>query len=288
MRGLALVLAAGAALLCLAGLAQAQQQVAPKLVLPVQQPRIPRIAPPPPLTPPPPAPLPPVPSWPTVVFEGATFDVTGAGQIDLGDLDTVLGQFRRDFRNGEERMPLEFTVDAIGAIIGCEAQGGPRLELAGQTLCAHALANGRFTQNPLLVLDYTQATYRMTARLTSGRLEPGQAAFYTNAGYPHQRMGIQFGTVGLPPSEERLALSDVRIVGMNYPSSALLEGLEARVELLLTFNETGRVATCRPLSSTQTARMAYETCYQARRGARLYSPADDRPLVFAVHWAIPD
>jgi hypothetical protein len=78
-------------------------------------------------------------------------------------------------------------------------------------------------------------------------------------------MAVRFGLFELPPAEERLALADLRPFGLDYPRAALREGLEARVEVSLTFDDGGRVATCRPILSSNSARIAYETCYEVRR-----------------------
>ena len=60
------------------------------------------------------------------------------------------------------------------------------------------------------------------------------------------------------------------------------------MEVLLTFNDAGQVATCRPLASSNTARMAYETCSAARRVTRLIRPPDARPFAFATRWLLAD
>ena len=225
---------------------------------------------------------------PSVLFDGGTFDVTGAGLLDLGDIDEVLGPFRRDFGDGLDGLPLELTVDAAGAVISCSAQGAPRLEPAGQALCAHAVANGRFTKTPMLVLDYTLATYRLKVRRSSDRARGGSRAFYTNAGFPYQGIAVRFGWFDLPPEAERLTVNDVQLAGMEYPTAVLREGLGGRVEVLLTFNEAGRVATCRPIASSNSARLAYETCYEVWRVARLNIAPDSRPLAFATRWMLAD
>lgn len=212
------------------------------------------------------------------------FDVTGAGLLDLGDIDEVLGPFRDDFGDGLEGLPIELTVDAAGAVIHCTAQVAPAMDQARRAFCDHALANGRFVQNRLLVLEYTSATYRLTVRHQSDRARAGLRRFYTSTGFPHQGVAVQFGLFDMPPQEERLALSDIQLAGMEYPLAALREGLEGRVEVLLTFNEAGRVATCRPIRSSNSARLAYETCFEVRRIARLINPPDSRPFAFATRW----
>lgn len=233
---------------------------------------------------PPPPPAPPL----SRLFVDNRFDVTGAGLLELGDLDAVLVPFRSDFGDGLVGLPIEVTVDAAGAVIGCTAQGPSRLEAAGQALCAHARAQGRFVKNPLLVLEYTQATYRLTVRYPSDRAQSGRRRFHSAAAFPYQGIAVSFGLFPLPPAEERLPMAEVSLAGMEYPLAALREGLEGRVEVLVTFGENGRVASCRPLFSSNTARLAYETCYEVRRVARRNSPPDDRPFIFATRWLLAE
>lgn len=223
-----------------------------------------------------------------LVFAGTTFDVTGAGVLELGDLDALLQPFKRGFSNGRERLAVAVTVDAAGGVIACSTQGVRRLDRAGQTLCAHALANGRFVQNSLLVLDYSAATYRFTIRSSSSRPPPGTPDFLLETGFPHEGEFVRFGSFPIPPEEERLSLADVRMGAMDFPAVASRHGIEARVEVLLTFNDAGQVVTCRPLTSSNTARMAYESCYAARRVTRLNRPPDTRPFAFATRWMLGD
>lgn len=279
-RRLALAVMAGAAISACTPAAQAQAQAKPQDDIPPTLGPVLLMARPVPQSPPA-APQ-------SLLFMDDRFDVTGAGVLELGDLDEVLGPFGSDFGDGREGLPFELTVDAGGAVIGCTVQGAPRLEQAGEALCSHAMANGRFRQSPGLMLDYTQATYRLTVRYSSDRAASGRRAFYTNTGFPYQGVAVLFGLFDLPPEEERMAVADVRLAGMEYPLAALREGLEGRVEVLLTFNPGGRVATCRPIRSTQTARLAYETCFEVRRIARLINPPDTRTLFLATRWMLPD
>ncbi|MFC3101152.1 hypothetical protein [Altererythrobacter lauratis] len=212
----------------------------------------PRISRPPP--PPPAAP-------PSLLFTEDRFDVTGAGLLDLGNLDAVLSPFASNFGDGLDGLPLELTVDATGAVTACTAGCSSLLEAAGQALCAHALAHGRFVQNPLLALDYTAATYRLIVRYQSDRAQSGRRSFYVSTGFPYQGMAVRFGFFPLPPAEESLRVADVALAGMEYPLAALREGLEGRAAVLVTFRESGRVASCRPMFSSNTARLAYETCF---------------------------
>lgn len=231
--------------------------------------------------------VPPPPIVP-LVFAGATFDVTGAGVLELGDLDAVLHPFRGRFGDGRERLGVEVTVDPAGAVVGCSTQGPQRLDGAGQALCAHALAHGRFVRNPILLLDYTVATYRLSIRGSRTKPAAGAPFFVTETGFPHEGEFVQFGAFDMPPEDQRLTLADVRMAALEYPAVALRNSIEARVVVLLTFSEAGQVATCRPLTSANSPRMAYETCFAARRATRLYRPPDARPFAFATRWMIGD
>lgn len=94
----------------------------------------------------------------TVTFGGDVFDVTGAGTLDLGDLDAVLKPFRRGFKDERDPLGLDVTVDAAGAVVACRADATDRRNLAAQAVCAHVLRTGRFRPFPLLELDFTRAT----------------------------------------------------------------------------------------------------------------------------------
>lgn len=223
-----------------------------------------------------------------LLFRDDQFDVTGAGLLELGDIDAVLRPFQADFGDGTETIALDLTVDAIGAVTRCTAQVRLALDAAWRALCDHARANGRFVKNPLLLLDYSTATYRTTVRLRTDRTTAGSRAFSTSTGFPHQGRVVQFGLYDMPPPEERLALADVQLAGMEYPLAARQSGLEGRVEVLVTFNEAGRVATCRPILSSNSARLAYDTCFEVRRVARRISPPDNRPFAFTTRWVLAD
>lgn len=108
-----------------------------------------------------------------IEFGGAVFDVTGAGSLQLGDIDAVLEPFRRDFRAGMEVIELDLTIDGAGTVVTCRNDGAPSLAAAGQALCAQALVEGRFTPFPWLALDYTQATYRLSIRSTRNKPAKG-------------------------------------------------------------------------------------------------------------------
>lgn len=223
---------------------------------------------------------------PTVEFSGDVFDVTGAGLLELGDFDAVLSPFHRDFAKGEARLDVEVTIDRSGAVIACQAGGDDRVSAAGQALCTHALAKARFEQFSLLDLDYNKATYSLTIRSRVDKVKRGESRFVTSIPFTYERIRVRFGEYVLPPVEERLTQSDLRMTPMSYPPLALRNAIEAEVAVSITFDETGRAVKCRPIHSSQTARMAYETCMAARRHVRLLNPPDPRPYVWRTVWKI--
>lgn len=226
---------------------------------------------------------------PRLVFDGATFDVTGAGRLDLGDLDAVLRPFQRAFRDGRESLALEATVDSVGTVVACRTQGSNRLQQAGSALCAHALASGHFDRFSFITIAYTQATYSTVIRKVGGGARPGQPQFIAEAGFPLEGRAVAFLPTAMPDPSERLAPGEVVFrPAMVYPSVALRSGIEGRVEAELTFDEAGQVASCRPIQSSNTARLAYETCIQTRLSARLRNPPDGRSYTFAANWLLGD
>ena len=94
-----------------------------------------------------------------IVFAGEAFDVTGAGERDLGEIDPVLAPYRKTFRARPflAGFALDLMVDAQGNVVGCEAKPGEGLAKAGATICADARAAGRFRPDPCLALDYARA-----------------------------------------------------------------------------------------------------------------------------------
>lgn len=210
-------------------------------------------------------------------------DVTGAGTLDLGDLDPVLRDHRRALAGVDGRLPLVLRIDRSGAVVGCKASDASLPEIS-EAICAHALGEGRFTPLAFLALDYREATYHVTV---SAR-EKGKGPYWLATDYPDAGVAVRFGDYPIPPVANRLSAVDVRSIPMHYPSRALKRGLEARVVLALTFGEDGRVATCRPISSSNSSRMAYDTCRAAYRSYRLPGPSDARPYVFATNWILSD
>jgi hypothetical protein len=99
-----------------------------------------------------------------IVFADQTFDVTGAGTFAAGDLDAVLQPYydpSHDVYLG--RLEFELVVDRSGAVLACRNADDAPLGDAALAMCDHLRAKGRFTLDPLLVLDFTKATYRMTS-----------------------------------------------------------------------------------------------------------------------------
>lgn len=214
-----------------------------------------------------------------VVLRGDVFDVTGAGVLDLGMLDEALMPFLRAFGQGRERLGIEVTIDAAGAVQECRFEADDNLAPAGKALCAQALQVGRFSQFPVLALDYTRAVYRLSIRSHTDKPAKGEAVFRILAAYPLERRRVTFGSYPIPADHERLTLADLEYSLMEYPRDALRNAIEAQVVVAVTFDGQGRVASCRPIRSSNTARIAYDTCLEAQRGFRLRNPPDARPYI---------
>lgn len=225
---------------------------------------------------------------PGLTFAGTLFDVTGAGTLDLGDIDTVLQPFVGDFQKGRESLGVEVTVARDGTVLDCRTKASPVLAEAGDALCAHALRAGRFRQFPGLVLDYTRATYQFSVRSLRQKPSRGAPQFRIAEGFPLNMIAIRFGSGSIPPEDERLDLTELVTTPMQYPREALQAAIEARVLVVVTFGANGRVETCRPVYSSNTPRMAYETCRAARQGFRLANPPDERPFYWITTWKLAD
>lgn len=223
-----------------------------------------------------------------VMFGGEVFDVTGAGELDLGILDDALTPFRRHFAQRREPLGVEVTIDADGAVQDCRIEAAPRLAAAGKALCEQALRVGRFRQHPLLVLDYTRATYRLSIRSHRDKPAKGEAEFRAYTAYPFYRSAVIFGSYTITPGEARLTSADIDLKMMSYPSAALQNAVEAQVIVAVTFDAEGRVASCRPIRSSNTARIAYDTCREAQRGFSLRNPPDARPYVWSTRWVLAE
>jgi len=223
-----------------------------------------------------------------LTFGNEVFDVTGAGELFLGIIDDALGPYQLAFGRGRERLGVEITIDASGAIQGCRIEAKAALEPAGKALCAQALRLGRFRQDPFLELDYTRATYRMSVTGHAGKPIRGEAFFRMSPAYPLQRRAITFGDYAIPPETGRLTLAELEYRPMSYPRSALQNAIESRVIVAITFDANGRAVRCRPVKSSNTARIAYDTCFEARRGFRLRAAPDTRPFVWVTHWRLAE
>lgn len=219
-------------------------------------------------------------------FAGAVYDVTGAGRLDLDDINAVLQPFVRNFRDGAEQLGVEVTVDRNGAVVACRSEGSSKVTAAGNALCAHALAEGRFEQFPKLVLDYTHASYTVSVRTRRVKPDWDVSPFDETTAYPPKGVAVRFDGFVVPPEDQRLNRSDIKANAMDFPTSALRNEIEAQVVVALTFDGEGMVATCRPVYSSNTARMAYETCRAAQRAYRRISPPDARPYVWSTVWQI--
>jgi hypothetical protein len=223
-----------------------------------------------------------------IIFVGDVFDVTGAGVLDLGILDEALMPFRRGFDQGRERLDVELTINAAGTVQDCRFDPNEKLAPAGKALCTQALRVGRFQPYPGLVLDYTSATYRLSIRSHTGQPNKGDATFRMSTAYPFEGRPVTFGSYAIPPENERLTLADLQYRSMEYPRDALQNDIEAQVIVAVTFDEHGRVTTCRPVRSSNTARIAYDTCLEARRGFSLRKAPDARPYVWVTQWRIAE
>ena len=223
-----------------------------------------------------------------VVFGGDVFDVTGAGVPDLGMLDTALMPYRRAFDQGRERLGVEVMIDAAGVVQDCRFDPADKLAPAGKALCAQALRVGRFRQFPGLVLDYARATYRLGIRSHTGKPVKGEATFRMSTAYPLEGRPVTFGEYPIPTADQRLTLADLEYKPMVYPRDALQNAIEAQVVVAVTFDARGRVATCRPIRSSNTARIAYDTCREAQRGFSLRNPPDARPYIWATQWVLAE
>lgn len=225
---------------------------------------------------------------PGLTFGGTLYDVTGAGTLDLGDIEVVLLPFERDFQQGRDVLGVEVTVDRDGTVVGCRTQASPNVADAGEAICVHALKTGRFRQYPRLVLDYTQATFGFTLRTFREKPPKGSPQFRMASGFPLNMISIRFGNDPVPPATERLGLSDIATTQMEYPREALQNGIEAQVVVAATFDANGKVETCRPVYSSNTPRMAYETCLAVQNGFRLINPPDARAFYWKTTWILAD
>ncbi|WP_086734708.1 hypothetical protein [Erythrobacter colymbi] len=221
-----------------------------------------------------------------MTFGPDSFDVTGAGEFDLGPLDPVLGPLRENLAPNAW-MTVALTLDAAGKPLACVPDRPEEYAEATQALCAHALKTGRFRRHPAVTLDYEQATYQLSVWYHEGRRGEKGEEFQTSENYPLERTRVRFADIELPPADQRLSIADLDYEPMSYPRSALSMDLRANVVVVLGFDAEGRVASCRPFESTNTARMAYETCKAAADSFRLKNAPDARSFVVSIAWNIP-
>lgn len=224
-----------------------------------------------------------------ITFAGDVFDVTGAGELDLGDIDPILLPYLTIFRTRPimAKLELDVTVDAAGAVSDCRATVSDGLAEAGAALCVHARAVGRFRAKPWLTLDYTQANYRSRIALRFEQAE-GETLFYpATSSYPDlEDRPVIFGDGAIPAENKRLSKSDVTIAPMDYPRHAARNEVMGRVAVALMFDAEGKAVSCRPIRSSFTARLAYETCDAAMGAVRLQQAPDARPYVLSVFWSL--
>ncbi len=224
-----------------------------------------------------------------ITFAGDVFDVTGAGTLDLGDIDPILLPHLKLFRDRPimTEVELDLMVDASGAVFDCRAATSDGLAAAGERLCSHARSVGRFRADPFIKLDYTHASYRTSIRLRYTKSE-GEPLFYPSSSeYPDlDDRPVIFGDGVTPPEEQSLTKADVTIAPLEYPRQAARNEVMGRVVVALLFDAEGKPASCRPISSDYTARLAYETCDAAKEAVRLNSPPDARPFVLKVNWSL--
>lgn len=222
-----------------------------------------------------------------LVLAGDVFDVTGAGTFEAGDLDAVLQPYHdpsRDLYVGT--LELDLAIDRSGMVGGCRNADSTPLADAALAMCNHLQANGRFTVDPLLVLDFAKATYRLKIG-TRFEPAPGEPAFRVfDTAYPLQQRSVVFGNDPTPPEDQRLAATDIEAAPFTYPRYAAREEVSGQAAVLLTFDASGAVASCRPIRSSDTARLAYDTCFAARSSVRLRQPPDARPFLLSVVWSL--
>lgn len=230
--------------------------------------------------------LPPLPAYPEVTFGPENWDVTGAGSLAMPGWEALLMSDARLF--ARDGLVLGLQVDAAGKVLACSADGvaGKRGRLA-KKLCKHALATGQFLPRPKIELAYRQASLAITVRSFKDRDGKWQLRLDDVIGL--QGTVVAFPEGALPPVAEMLTNGEIAIASlyMDYPSRALREGIEADVSIHARFADDGRVQTCRPLRSSNTAWMAYATCNLVIRRARNRVQADGRrEWVGMVRWRL--
>jgi hypothetical protein len=234
-------------------------------------------------------------------FGPDSFDLTGAGKFDVPGFRADIMPFGQQFTNGRD---FTILVDSSGKAVGCRPRESGR---GSRAFCDATMARGRFTMKSGLDLDFRRGTINLTVRSTSSAeiqrlLVAGSPApiepysFGLDYEIPLKGVAVIFPDRSLPDGIVKIEQQDSRISRgrtWSYPTQALREGIEAEVFVLLTFDEKGRVATCRPQESSNTAWMAYRTCDAATWGISLKGPArepiDGRNLAWQLklNWRIP-
>ena len=236
-----------------------------------------------------------------MAFSQDSFDLTGAGKFDVPGFQTDLMPFGQQFA---DKRDFTILVDSSGKAIGCRAQQPGR---ASRVFCDAAMARGQFTVSKGLDLNFRRGTINLTVISTStveiqrflvaGAPAPKEPySFGFSYEIPLKGEAVIFPDRSLPEGVVQIDQKDSRIYRgrtWDYPTQALREEIEATVLALLTFDEKGRVATCHPQESTNTAWMAYRTCGAATWGVSLKGaagePIDGRKLAWQLrlNWRIP-
>jgi len=201
----------------------------------------------------------------------------------------VLAPYRKTFRARPfmAGIALDLTVDAAGNVVGCEVQPGEGMAKAGAAICAHAQAAGRFRPDPYLALDYTRARYHTRITLSLAAAEGEPLFTHSTSSFPLlDHRPVLFGDDVIPAKDQRLKADDVVIQPLQYPRRALQNEVFDRVVMSLTSDAEGKPASCRPLRSSMSARLAYETCAEVKGAVQLKHPPDARPYVLSIVWSL--
>ena len=225
-----------------------------------------------------------------IVFGENDWDLTGAGDFAMPGWEAAIGRDAKLFADKAAPLLLALRIGADGAPLSCRtAETVKKRMRAGNRLCAHAMANGRFSPRPRMVLSFREASLSLAVRAV--RIEKqGLVPRFQADHIPLQNVAVRFPEGDLPPEGERMQPHDISYGAFysDYPSAALRNGMEADVRIHLRFDAEGRMAACRPLSSTNTAWMAYAACGMARRIRAKPADTGPRDWVGMVRWRIAD
>lgn len=223
-----------------------------------------------------------------IVFSENEWDLTGAGDFAMPGWEALLGRDARLFAGKAAPLVMTLRIGADGAPLSCRTGESRKQRMrVGNRLCTHAMANGRFNLRPRTNLAFREGSLTLAIRAikieTQGLVPRFQADHV-----PLQNVAVRFPEGDLPPESERMQPRDITYGGFysDYPSAALRNGIEADVRLHLHFDTEGRMAVCRPLSSTNTAWMAYAACGMARRIRAKPLDTGPRDWVGMVRWRI--